>query len=152
MSDADAHIWQHTAHSHGQAPTQHDFGALLDLNALDLDLAMAAYHDSHESQQFLSLTSTEGVCDYDLSRSDLLDASLFLQTQQQHAPQQGTPQQVYHQACHQAYQHACQYRPAVPPTPNSVEMHGQQLQEDSHQVLVDQFYAMPQDDMVGDRP
>ena len=50
------------------------------------------------------------------------------------------------------------YRPhqGVPPTPNSIEMHGDPTrylhQLDSHHVLFDQRYHMPKDDAVGSTP
>lgn len=178
MDTANAQSWAASAEhfDHMEATTEHDFGNLIDFDHLDLDFSVDYGHGAPAQQQggqhLADLTTAmdvqhlqnhqnrfppqispdhhngsadaqqlqdpmgmshvgNGFFDYGMAQFGQPNMPAFTQVQEQHV-----------------------YRPhhGVPPTPNSIEMHGDPhrylQQRDSQQTLFDQRYHMRKDDTV----
>ncbi|KAF2131896.1 hypothetical protein P153DRAFT_334181 [Dothidotthia symphoricarpi CBS 119687] len=169
MNAANAQPWAGAEHfDQMDATAEHDFGNLIDFDHLDLDFNIDYSHgaSAQDNQQLTDLTTSIDVQHLQnpfapqISQDRHNDAADTQQTQNNLDISQvgngffdyGIPQygQSNTSAFTQAQEHV--YRPhhGVPPTPNSIEMHGDPhrylRQMDPQQALFDQRYHMRKDD------
>ncbi len=170
MNGSNAQTWSDIAHYEMETATEQDFGNLIDFDSLDLDFAIAGYSpDAQDSQQLVDLSDSldghhlQGHFNPSISQAFNNDSAgpgrgpkvnhgisqqpsdgFFDYTVAQNN-QTGTPTLT------QAQEQIFRQHEGVPPTPNSMELHGdphRYMQQMSAQQSFEQRYHLQKDDAV----